>query len=76
MTRRKLTRSLLAALLAAGLVPVAAAHDDSDDINAVLDDTADALTTSPMRLQPEPTIAIDPSDPDIIAAGAQDFRKT
>jgi len=76
MTRRKLTRTLLAALLAAGLVPVAAAHVADDDVNAVIDDVADALTTSPKRLQPEPTIAIDPSDPDIIAAGAQDFRKT
>jgi len=76
MTRRKLTRSLLAALLAAGLVPVAAAHVDVDDVNAVVDDALDSLTTSPKRLQPEPTIAIDPSNPDIIAAGAQDFRKT
>jgi hypothetical protein len=66
----------LAALLAAGLIPVAAAHVRNDDRNAVVDDVANALTTSPKRLQPEPTIAIDPSDPDIVAAGAQDFRKT
>src|SRR5512134_4020261 len=76
MSGRKLSRSLLVGLLAVGLVPVATAHDDSDDVNAIVDDVANTLTTSPKRLQPEPTIAIDPSDPDIIAAGAQDFRKT
>jgi hypothetical protein len=76
MTRRNLNRTLLAALLAAGLVPVAAAHVGTDDRNAVVDDVANALTTSPKRLQPEPTIGIDPNDLSIVAAGAQDFRKT
>ena len=50
------------------------------DVNVVLDDVVEVgpnpLTTSPKRLQPEPTVAIDPSNPLIIAAGAQDFRKT
>jgi hypothetical protein len=32
-------------------------------------------TTSPRRQQPEPTIAINPLDPSIIVAGAQDFRR-
>lgn len=48
----------------------------AQDINIIDDDTADSLTTSPRRLQPEPSVAIDPNNPNIIAAGAQDFRKT
>jgi hypothetical protein len=63
--------SALALLLSLNAAPVRA------DINAVEDDVAGVNeTTSPRRLQPEPTIAINPLDTRIIAAGAQDFRKT
>src|SRR5262245_63178198 len=63
--------SLLALLVSVGTMPVQA------DVDAVEDDTLNVNeTTSPRRLQPEPTIAIDPTDTSIIAAGAQDFRKT
>jgi hypothetical protein len=47
------------------------------NVNAVSDDTAGVdETDSPRRLQPEPTIAINPEDAAVIAAGAQDFRRT
>ncbi|MGH6893626.1 MAG: hypothetical protein ACREEP_15365 [Dongiaceae bacterium] len=76
MLSRKSSCVALAAILAlpalVAFTPVAVAGN----VNAVDDDTPTALTTSPKRLQPEPTIAIDPANPKIIAAGAQDFRKT
>src|SRR5262245_271027 len=46
------------------------------EVNAISDDVFGVEdTTSPRRQQPEPTIAINPQNPDIIAAGAQDFRR-
>ena len=45
-------------------------------VNAVQDEPGDPDTTSPRRLQPESTVAIDQLNPDIIAGGAQDFRRT
>ena len=62
----------LVVLFASGLCPTA--HGQNVDI--ILDEPGDPDTTSPRRLQPEPTIAIDPLNPDIIAGGAQDFRRT
>jgi hypothetical protein len=47
-----------------------------DDVNAIDDDLAGLnQTESPRREQPEPAIAIDPQNTQIIAAGAQDFRR-
>lgn len=47
------------------------------DINIISDDdTGQDDTTSPRREQPEPSIAINPQNPDMIVAGAQDFRRT
>lgn len=56
-----------------GVAWVSAADADvnivSDDVSGVND------TTSPRRQQPEPSIAINPRNAQIIAAGAQDFRR-
>ncbi len=55
-----------------GAVPRAAARD----VSAVSDNVAgEQDTTSPRRQQPEPSIAINPRNAKIIAAGAQDFRR-
>ena len=67
-------RSLVAASVAllAALPPAAALAD----VNAVSDDAAGLnQTDSPRRNQPEPTIAINPRNANVIAAGAQDFRR-
>jgi hypothetical protein len=62
---------VLAAVAVGG--PTASA---APDVNAINDDVAGvAQTDSPRRQQPEPTIAIDPRNPDVIVAGAQDFRR-
>ena len=72
MRRTLVLMGALVALLAAGL----AGAGGGDDVNAISDDTAGVNdTTSPRRQQPEVSIAIDPTDTDIIAAGAQDFRR-
>jgi len=67
--RRTLSAGLALLALAVVAAPAGA------DVNAILDDAADALTTSPRREQPEPSIAINPRNTQVIAAGAQDFRK-
>jgi hypothetical protein len=60
------------ALVASGLAWAALGVD----VNAINDDVAGVEdTTSPRRNQPEPSIAIDPENTEIIAAGAQDFRR-
>src|ERR687898_674976 len=70
--RRALLFAAILSLLGGG--PVLAAH--GDDVNAVSDDVAGVgQTDSPRRQQPEPSIAIDPRNTQIIAAGAQDFRR-
>jgi hypothetical protein len=81
MYTRKQLASLSASVLALAMLGVVSPTAwAADDINVVVDDVVEAgptpLTTSPKRLQPEPTVAIDPANPNIIAAGAQDFRKT
>ncbi|HEX2311807.1 MAG TPA: hypothetical protein VHH91_13940, partial [Vicinamibacterales bacterium] len=57
---------LVAAPPASASVDVSATDDDAVGVND---------TDSARRNQPEPTIAINPRNPDIIAAGAQDFRR-
>lgn len=48
----------------------------ADDVSATVDDVAGVNdTTSPRRNQPEPSLAINPRNTDVIAAGAQDFRR-
>jgi hypothetical protein len=70
--RRWLAGFGVLAAVAVGGPPASAAPD----INAINDDVAGvAQTDSPRRQQPEPTIAIDPRNPDVIVAGAQDFRR-
>ncbi len=61
-----------AALVASGLAWAALGVD----VNAINDDVAGVEdTASPRRNQPEPSIAINPQNTEIIAAGAQDFRR-
>jgi hypothetical protein len=55
-----------------GVCPMA----HGQNVNIILDEPGDPDTPSPRRLQPEPTIAIDPLNSDILAGGAQDFRRT
>jgi BNR/Asp-box repeat len=70
--RRALLFAAILSLLGGG--PVLAAH--GDDVNAISDDVAGVdQTDSPRRQQPEPSIAIDRQNTQIIAAGAQDFRR-
>jgi hypothetical protein len=76
MTRYKRWAFACAPLLALAMFGGSGPTAVAANVNAVSDDVPTPLTTSPRRLQPEPTIGIDPNDPDIIAAGAQDFRKT
>ncbi len=64
--------AILAVLFTSGLGPMAYGQN----VNIVSDEPGDLETSSPRRLQPEPTIAIDPADSSIIAGGAQDFRRT
>jgi BNR/Asp-box repeat len=72
MKRWYLLPSVLAVLSLGGLTPPARGLE----VNVISDDTADVDdTTSPRRQQPEPTIAINPRNTQIIAAGAQDFRR-
>jgi hypothetical protein len=63
----------LIVMLGGGLCPAVHAQNV---VNAVQDEPGDPDTTSPRRLQPEPTIGIDQLNIDIMAAGAQDFRRT
>jgi hypothetical protein len=61
---------------AAVVVVLAAAPVASGDVNVISDDTAGvAQTESPRRQQPEPSLAVDPRNPNVIVAGAQDFRR-
>lgn len=72
----KLWQAMAAALFAmvgSGLCPTAYGQNV---VNVVLDEPGDPDTTSPRRLQPEPIIAVNPNDIDILAGGAQDFRRT
>ena len=68
---RRLLAAAGLALLVALASPTALA-----DVNVIFDDVAGVNDTdSERRNQPEPTIAINPRNPDVIAAGAQDFRR-
>ena len=70
--RRALLLAVVVGVVAGG-VAVAA---PGIDVNAISDDMAGVdQTDSPRREQPEPAIAIDPQNPQIVAAGAQDFRR-
>jgi hypothetical protein len=70
---RRLPTALAVAALGL-LVPGPAAS--ADDVSATVDDVAGVNdTASPRRNQPEPSLAIDPRNTDVIAAGAQDFRR-
>src|SRR5215207_5940431 len=61
-----------AALVASGLAWAALGVD----VNAINDDVVGVEdTASPRRNQPEPSIAINRQNTEIIAAGAQDFRR-
>jgi len=67
----RLITSFMLIQLLAGAGRVSAAN-----VNVVLDDVSGVMdTTSPRRQQPEPSIAINPRNVQIIAAGAQDFRR-
>jgi hypothetical protein len=63
-------------LLAALMVATTAPTVFGQNINVIHDELGDPDTTSPRRLQPEPSLAIDPTAVDTIAGGAQDFRRT
>jgi len=76
MSSRKGLTFACASILASTMLGAFSAAATAGNVNAVYDNKATALTTSPKRLQPEPAVAIDPANPHIIAAGAQDFRKT
>jgi hypothetical protein len=70
---RRYRASLVAAtvLLLAAAPPASAA-----DVSATVDDVVGVNDTdSARRNQPEPTIAINPRNTNVIAAGAQDFRR-
>ena len=70
--RRGLLFAVVAGVAAAGVAFAA----PGVDVNAISDDVAGVnQTDSPRREQPEPAIAIDPQNTNIIAAGAQDFRR-
>jgi hypothetical protein len=72
MDRLRLVRTLCA-LVALGAAPQIA---QGANVNVISDDVAGVdETTSPKRQQPEPSIAIDPLNTDVIVAGAQDFRQ-
>jgi hypothetical protein len=69
-------RRHLAAFVAATVLPLAAAPAASADVSATVDDVVGVNDTdSARRNQPEPTIAINPRNTNVIAAGAQDFRR-
>jgi hypothetical protein len=70
-------RRYRASLVAATVLLLAAAPPASAvDVSATDDDVVGVNDTdSARRNQPEPTIAINPRNPNIIAAGAQDFRR-
>jgi hypothetical protein len=62
--------------IAAAALPVAGSTASADDVVATIDDVAGVNdTSSPRRNQPEPSLAINPRNTDVIAAGAQDFRR-
>jgi len=70
-------RRVPAALVVAVVGLLAAAPAESaDDVSATVDDMAGVNDTdSPRRNQPEPSLAINPRNTNVIAAGAQDFRR-
>jgi len=70
-------RRYRASLVAATVLLLAAAPPESAaDVSATVDDVVGVDDTdSTRRNQPEPTIAINPRNTDVIAAGAQDFRR-
>src|SRR5215218_10481916 len=71
MRRLPTVLAVAAVGLLAGAPPAPA-----DDVSATVDDVAGVNdTTSPRRNQPEPSLAINPRNTDVIAAGAQDFRR-
>lgn len=70
---RRLPTALTVA--AVGLLAAAPAAP-ADDVSATVDDVAGVnQTDSPRRNQPEPSLAINPRNTDVIAGGAQDFRR-
>ena len=69
-------RRYRASLVAATVLVLAAAPAASADVSATVDDVVGVNDTdSARRNQPEPTIAINPRNTNVIAAGAQDFRR-
>ena len=69
-------RTVAVILAALGLGVAAAPAAPADDVNVIVDDVAGvAGTDSTRRQQPEPGMAINPRNPQVIAAGAQDFRR-
>ena len=71
------TRSLMASVLTLLALSGFGALSEAQNVNVISDDVAGVNDTdSPKRPQPEPTIAISPINGQIIAAGAQDFRRT
>src|SRR5919109_463880 len=69
-------RTAAVALTALGLGIAAAPAAAAADVNVIADDVAGvADTDSTRRQQPEPSMAINPRNPQVIAAGAQDFRR-
>jgi hypothetical protein len=62
--------------VAAAATLLAAAPGASADVSATVDDVVGVNDTdSARRNQPEPSIAVNPRNTDVIAAGAQDFRR-
>lgn len=61
-------------LVVGALASVAGAQPGN--VNVISDDVVGVnQTASPQRQQPETTIALDPHNPSVIVAGAQDFRR-
>ncbi len=75
MKRALLITIFVAFQVLIGVVPTPMVQG-ATDVNAILDDFAGANdTTSPRRQQAEPSIAINRRNAQVIAAGAQDFRR-
>ncbi len=75
MKREFLIAVFVALQLSMG-VPTPRIAQAATNVNAISDDVAGVNdTTSPRRQQPEPSIAINPRNTQVIAAGAQDFRR-
>jgi hypothetical protein len=74
MKRQLLIAVLVAFHALAGIVAAPIAKG-ATNVNAIVDEAGTNDTTSPQRQQPEPSIAINRRNVQVIAAGAQDFRR-